>query len=245
MKIAVFSDIHGNCVALNTVLSDMKQRDVVDMVSLGDAIQGGAQPAETVSRLRELRVPTAMGNADSWLLTGEGPSAKEPVSEAQREVRAWSLSRLSEEDLDFLRQFKSTITVALGEVSLLCFHGAPASFDDQILPTTSEEEVVRMVGGFGDSALCEGHTHLQQIRRVKESFYFNPGSVGFSYDHSQTGEGVHADPWAEYAIVSSEKSFLGLEFRRVPFDVEELIRMTVRSGRPCADRVFRQYSGQN
>ena len=40
------------------------------MVCLGDAIQGGPQPAQVVSRLKELACPVVMGNADAWLLTG-------------------------------------------------------------------------------------------------------------------------------------------------------------------------------
>jgi putative phosphoesterase len=244
LRIAVFSDIHGNCLALNAVLADVKKQSVDGMACLGDAIQGGAQPAETLSRLRELRVPTVMGNADYWLLTGEVTTADEPASDAQREVRAWSLSKLKSEDLDFIKQFKSTLTLPLGDESLVCFHGSPASFDDKIFPTTPEDEFLRMVGEYGDSILCGGHTHLQHLRRIKDSFYFNPGSVGLSYNHSQSGEESHVDSWAEYAIISSEQRCTGVEFRRVPFSAKEWIRITENSGRPHADQVTRSYSAR-
>ncbi len=244
MRIAVFSDVHGNCVALDAALSDVDKQSVDGMVCLGDAIQGGSQPDETISRLREFRVPTVMGNSDYWLLTGETRSSGEPVSDAQLKVRAWSLSRLNEKDLDFIKQFKRIITLTLGDESLVCFHGSPASFDDLIWPTTSEEEFVRMVSGFGDSILCGGHTHLQHLRRFKHSFYFNPGSVGFSYDHSQTVEEPHADSWAEYAIITSTRKCIGVEFRRVLFDAKEWITVTTMSGRPYADKVSREYSAR-
>jgi len=242
LRIAVFSDVHGNCVALDAVLSDIGKQSVDGMVCLGDAIQGGAQPAETVSRLRELRVPTIMGNSDSWLLTGEDPSANDPVSVAQKEVRVWSLSRLEEKDLDFIRQFKKVITLSLDDVGLVCFHGSPTSFDDLIWPTTPEEEFVRLVDGYSNSILCGGHTHLQQLRRFRDSFFFNPGSVGFSFDHSQTAEELSADRWVEYAIVSSDDGRLGVEFRKVPFDADEWTRVAAKSGRPYADRIPREYS---
>lgn len=242
LRIGVFSDVHGNCVALDAVLSDLRNQSVDGMVCLGYAVQGGAQPAETVSRLRDLSVPTVMGNSDFWLLTGEDPTGKEPVSNAQNEVRVWSLSMLEEKDLDFIRQFKKVITLPLDDVSLVCFHGSPASFDDLILPATPEEEFVRMVEGYGDSILCGGHTHLQQLRRFRDSFFFNPGSAGFSFDHSQTSAELSADRWAEYAIVSSNHGCLGVEFKRVPFDADEWIRVNSESGRPHADRLSREYS---
>jgi putative phosphoesterase len=242
LRIAIFSDVHGNCVALEAVLSDIKRQSIDEMVCLGDAIQGGSQPTETVSRLRELKVPTVMGNSDAWLLTGETASGGERVSKAQLEVRAWSLSKLKEKDLDFIRQFKSIITLPLGDQSLVCFHGSPASFDDLIFPTTPEEVFQRLVSGYGNAILCGGHAHLQHLRRFKDSFYFNPGSVGFSYDHSQAGEEPHADSWAEYAIISAREKCVGLEFRRVPFDAREWTMVTARSGRPYAEKVTREYS---
>jgi putative phosphoesterase len=243
LRVAVLSDIHGNCVALDAVLSDILRESVDKVVCLGDAVQGGSQPAETVSRLRGLGIPTVMGNSDSWLLTGENTSATEQVSEAQTAMRGWSLAKLTKDDLDFIRQFKSIITLTLENESLVCFHGSPKSFDDLIWPTTAEENFVNLMSGYGNSMLCGGHTHLQQLRRFKDSFYFNPGSVGFSFDHSQTGEDLRADAWAEYAVVSSDKKGSGIEFRRVPFDAKEWISVTTRSGSPNADRIYRQYSG--
>jgi len=242
LRVAVFSDIHGNCVAFDSVLSDIEKQSVDGMVCLGDAIQGGAQPAEVVSRLRQLQVPTVMGNADYWLATGTANTAKEPVSSAQLEVRTWSLSKLNGEDLDFIGQFKPIITLPFSDDGLVCFHGSPTSFDEQIWPTTLEEEFFRMVGGYGNSVLCGGHVHLQYTRRLKDSFFFNPGSVGFSWNHAQTGDELVADNWAEYAIVTSNGKSSNLEFRKVLFNAKEWIRVTVDSGKPHADRVSREYS---
>jgi len=48
-----FSDIHGNCFALDAVLADIRQQGIEANRVPGDAIQGGAQPAETVERLEK------------------------------------------------------------------------------------------------------------------------------------------------------------------------------------------------
>src|SRR5689334_21678185 len=113
MRIAIISDIHGNCLALDAVLADLGRQAVDQIVCLGDAIQGGVQPAETVQRLRELRCPVVMGNADAWLLTGQETSPHETVSEQQLALRAWSLSQLSQDDLAFIEHFAPTIELAL------------------------------------------------------------------------------------------------------------------------------------
>ena len=65
MRLAVISDIHGECFALEQVLHDIRRQGIEEVVCLGDAVQGGSQPAETVARLRELHCPVVMGNADA------------------------------------------------------------------------------------------------------------------------------------------------------------------------------------
>jgi predicted phosphodiesterase len=64
MKIAILSDMHGNALALEAVLEDMHLAYVDQIVCLGDAIQGGPQPAQVIAHLRTLGCPVVMGNAD-------------------------------------------------------------------------------------------------------------------------------------------------------------------------------------
>jgi putative phosphoesterase len=245
MRIAVISDMHGNDLAFEAVEADFQKQNVDQIVCLGDAIQGGPQPAEIVQRLRKLKCPVVMGNADAWLISGEETADEGIPPERLKkmgEVRNWSLSRLTEEDIDFIAKFQPTVTLPLlDDLDLLCFHGSPVSFDDVILPAASEEDFQKFLGPYAGSILTGGHTHAQQIRRLGELFFFNPGSVGFAYSHNQPDDNFQADPWAEYAILTAEDGRTGLEFRRVPFDENELVRIYRESGRPFADEAIVQY----
>jgi predicted phosphodiesterase len=247
LKIAIISDIHGNAFALDGVLRDLEGESVDQLVCLGDAIQGGPQPAEVVARLRELACPVVMGNADAWLLTGVETS-KEPISPARKirldAVREWSLTQLSEADRAFIAAFQPTVEIPLdGGRSLLCFHGSPTSFDDIIFPSTPDEEVNALLTPYLPHLMTGGHTHLQQIRHIgtSDSFFFNPGSVGLSYNPQHTQESFRANPWAEYAVLTADSRRLALEFRRVPFDAGEMIAIYRASGRPFADDAAAQY----
>jgi predicted phosphodiesterase len=245
MRLAVISDMHGNCIGLNAVLADVSENPVDQIVCLGDAIQGGPQPAEVVAALRELACPVVMGNADAWLLTGEETGAEQIASERKRkmgEIRQWSLSQLSEADRAFIQQFQPTVEIQLGSSKrLLCCHGSPTSFDDIILPTTPDDEVKRHFEPYPGWWLCGGHTHLQQFRRFGNTYFFNPGSAGFSYTHQQEEGNFRADPWAEYAILTVKDTTISLEFRKAPFDVPHLIAIYKDSGRPFADDAMQQY----
>jgi predicted phosphodiesterase len=233
MRIAVFSDIHGNCLALESVLADIQLAGVDQLVCLGDAIQGGPQPAETVALLRELACPIVMGNSDDWLLTGITTSSLTPL---QHQMRDWSLSKLSEADRAFIAQFPPIIEMGVSpDKRLLCFHGSPRSYDDNILPTTSDSELQGLLGDdLTHTIYTGGHVHSQLLRRIGDTFYFRPGSVGRVYDRNRLKVGFRLDPWAEYAILTATAANLSLDFRRVPLDVDRLKAIWTSTGRPDA-----------
>jgi predicted phosphodiesterase len=79
MKLAVFSDIHGNLVALDAVIADVKAIDDVDTVwVLGDLAAFGPRPSECIQRLRDLQQSFGEGkchiiggNTERYLVTDE------------------------------------------------------------------------------------------------------------------------------------------------------------------------------
>ena len=68
MRIGLIADIHGNLIALETVLAELAREPLDQMVCLGDVAALGPQPGEALARLRALGCPVVMGNTDAWLL---------------------------------------------------------------------------------------------------------------------------------------------------------------------------------
>lgn len=245
MRIAIISDMHGNDFAFEKVEADIKSQGIDQVVCLGDAIQGGAQPKETVSRLRNMNCPVVMGNADDWLLTGiEKGKDKIPAERLKKmsAVRDWTVSKLSDDDINFIKSFQATITINLEkDLDLLCFHASPTDYDDIILPTTSEEDFQKYLGAFNKNILAGGHTHTQQIRRCGERFFLNPGSIGRPFSSYQSDGIFHVDAWAEYAILTVEKNNISVQFRRLDYDAKDVIDIYKKSSQPFAEDAIAQY----
>jgi predicted phosphodiesterase len=219
MRVALLSDMHGNAVAFRAALADVERHDVDLIVSLGDVAQGGPQPKECVELLRELGCPCVFGNSDDFLVTldfGAEPVEDEEHRQRLLDTADWSREQLGEEGLAFLQGFQPT--VRRGEV--LCCHATPSSNEDVILPDTDRAELERALANVETAAVAAGHVHLQWLRRVNGKLWFCVGSVGLVYEQRQPPDPVPFLPWSEYAIVSDD---LEVSFRRIPFDVEELI----------------------
>jgi putative phosphoesterase len=238
VRLALLSDQHGNDVAFRATVEDLDRIGVDEVVCLGDVVQGGVEPAETLDRLRALGWATVLGNADAFLLEVPGDSP-EPLTERQLEVREWTLSQLGESQLEQIRAFEPVIRQELDGVAVLFCHGSPASYDDVLLPGLGGEALAAF-HGHGAALVAGGHTHLQWTRRIGDALYVNPGSVGISYDR-------HADPLvlrplAEWALVTVENGAVGVEFRQVPYSAADVATAAARSGRPYADEWAAQWA---
>ena len=236
MRLALISDQHGNDVAFRTVVEDIKRIGADAVVSLGDVAQGGAQPAETLDSLAELGCASVYGNSDAFLL---GEDNEEPTPELL-EVRDWTLSQLSESHLQQLRSFSPTVELEVEGHRLVLFHGSPRSFDDVLLPDTEGDISPWLVEA---DLLGGGHTHKQWTRRIGSALFVNPGAVGLAYDYNQPEDDFKFDAVAEYALVTIGPHGPAVEFRRVPYSLDELRRAVLASGRPHAERHIGMYRG--
>jgi predicted phosphodiesterase len=233
LRVALFSDVHGNGVAFRALLDDLGRQDYDAVVCLGDHAQGGPEPVECLTLLRDLGAPAVMGNSDHFLLTLD--PGEEEVTDAQIRTVEWAQSQLSDDLRAFHESFPPTVELDLGDGrTLLASHATPRSREEIVGPWIEEEQFREPFQGLEAAVFAGGHTHQQWARRLGGAYYVNPGSVGLPVDHLQSGP-TKAEQQAEYAILTVDGPAIGMEFRRVPFDVDELFRSVEASGMPDPD----------
>lgn len=218
MRIALFSDTHGNLATLEAVLAEI-QRDPVDhLICLGDVAIFGPQPRETLNLVRTLACPVVMGNTDAWALDPHPHAERNRDTPKFNAIELWSATQLSDNDRNFIRTFQPTVTLALDDdASLLAYHGSPRSFNEGIVATTADSTLVDYFADAQATVLAGGHTHAPFMRRWHDKIVLNPGSVGLPYETLADGS-VRNPPWAEYAILTCEASRTNVELRRTPVD---------------------------
>ena len=228
----MLSDLHGNPFALDAVLADLPA-GVDELVCLGDAAIGPF-PHEAVWRLRELQCPVVMGNWDAWILDGV-PTLEGEVGPRLSAQGEWCASHLEREDRKFLRGFRPTLELDLNGTRALFFHGSPRSSMELLLPDVSRAELDRALAGVHADLFLAGHTHLQMLRRRPDSLFGNVGSVGLPFSEGPSGGSLRVSRWAEYGLASVDERGLTLEFRRVPYDVDEMLAAARASGMPHSE----------
>lgn len=185
-RVAALYDVHGNLPALEAVLAEL-EHERPEVVVFGGDVAAGPMPAETLERLIEFgdTARFVCGNADRGMVDAFDGRPVEPmrrVSEPLQRVAAWTASRISRGQRDFLAGFTQTVELELARLgpTLFC-HGSPAS-DEEILtrrtPGPVVEEILRDVP---QRTVVGGHTHVQYDRRIGSRRVLNAGSVGMPY----------------------------------------------------------------
>jgi putative phosphoesterase len=209
MRIGVISDLHGNAVALEAVLSDMP--DVDGLVCAGDVVGYNPWHDECVEAVRDRDVPTVMGNHDRAVAGGTNFSFNSMAGAGVRHAR----ETLDDDQIEWLTGLPDERLACDGRVNLV--HGHPDNPDRYTYPG---EFAPGLLGE--EDVLVTGHTHVQGHEVFDEGVVMNPGSVGQPRD---------GDPRAAYAVLDLDS--LSVSEHRVEYDVERVVRAVRKADLPA------------
>ena len=68
MRFAAIADVHGNHLALEAVLADIRAQGISEIVNLGDMASGPLEARRTMDTLMALDAVHVLGNHDRWLI---------------------------------------------------------------------------------------------------------------------------------------------------------------------------------
>jgi putative phosphoesterase len=212
IRVAALNDVHGNLPALEAVLAEARD---VDLIVFGGDVAAGMLPRETLDLLMSLEnARFVQGNADRAMVEMfDGTRELEPEGVADE----WAISQLDRARRDFLSSFEPTVSV---DGVLFC-HATP--HDDETIFTriTPDETVRELLGDVDERVVVCGHTHMQFDRTVDGIRVANAGSVGMPYGTTD----------ACWAVVENGN----VELRRTPYDLEAAAERLRASGLKLRD----------
>ncbi len=246
MKIAVFSDVHGNYSALQAVMRDIDQRSNLEAVIFaGDLCLYGPRPEACVRLLQESQILCIAGNTDHLifqppLITDNMPAEIRKKRIHIQSISSWTKEQLSADSLEWLGSLRQSFQLQFSptdnvEQDLLVVHANPQDVNQLIFPPESEQkilygkirqtddETIPLLSGIETKYIALGHLHIPSERRIQDITLFNISSV------SMPGDG---DPRAKYAILTwTAGSGWLIERHYLDFEIEPEIE-AFRENRP-------------
>jgi len=238
MRLAVVSDIHGNLVALEAVLADLRDRAPDAIVNLGDCVTSPLWPAETMALLETLKLPTVRGNHDRWL-------AELPIEKMGPTVR-YSHDALTGTQRAGLGALPATLSL---DGDVLAVHGTPDSDTDYLLEQVVDGRLAlapaalvrQRLGRHRASLILCGHSHLQHLAAIPGGgTILNPGSVGCPRyaDNANPFDAEAGTPHAFYALATKRKAAWSFEMIALGYDNAPVVARARANGRTDWARGF-------
>ncbi len=234
MRFAAIADVHGNYLALEAVIADIRAQGIDEIVDLGDMASGPLDAGRTMDALMALGAVHVLGNHDRYLI--DRPPEK--MGSWDRPAHA----QLQVTHLDWLRGLPAT-RVYRDQV-FLC-HATPESDELYWLETVLPDGTVRMASleaieqaakGIAQRLILCAHSHLARAVRLSDGrMIVNPGSVG-SPGYRDIHPFPHVieagTPDARYAVLELVGDEWRVTFRHVPYDHEAMAALARRNGQP-------------
>jgi len=229
-SLALFSDVHGNRLALEAVLDDLHARGIGSVFCLGDLVGYGADPNGVIDLIRDRGIPCILGNYDEGVGWDTGDCGCYYVDAEARRIGeasyAFTVAAVTPDRKAFLRTLPRDLHVDLAGKRIHLVHGSPRRINEYLLRDRDERTYLRLAQNEPDDVLAFGHTHDPWFRRYGGKLFVNDGSVGRPKD---------GNPRAAYAVLSAApREAIEVEITRVAYDVEAAAAAVVAAGLPAA-----------
>ncbi len=221
MDIAVFADIHGNYVALDTCINHALEQGISMFLFLGDYVGELAYPEKTMKMLYEYRekydCTFIKGNKeDYWIDYREngGKTYSWADNNSTTGMLLYAYKHLSEYDIDFFESLPIQQKMTLdGYKPFIICHGSPYSAREKM--SADAERTYEIMDSFEEELIICGHSHEQGKIVHNKRVLLNPGSVGVPF---------HSAGKSQYLILHGSMEGWKEEFISLEYDIDMIIR---------------------
>jgi predicted phosphodiesterase len=235
MKVAVFSDIHGNLEALRAVAADAGRRGEMKVICLGDIIGYGPDPEEVVNFVRRRRYDVVLGNHEFALADVRG---RRWLNFQAAENNELSERLLSPDNLRYCTGLPKFLEYGRGYF----VHGYPPDSVFRYLYNQSDEKILDLFEKNPEKIYFLGHTHRLELvvanGKKVERTPLQEGLTQLDADKhhivncGSVGQPRGRDRRAVYLIWDHQAG--RLEVHHVDYDRERTIRKMRKLGLPEA-----------
>ncbi len=218
MRIAIYSDVHGNLTALQTVLADIKKQAPDLIAFAGDLCMMGARPKACLEMAKLETDILIYGNTDEFIHTP--PQVPDDATDEQRqrmesfnEVASWTHDQLGQEHVAWLQRLPFSHRVGPTAVpidDLLIVHANPLDVNQVMFPTAefqqeqlgkvqkeqSDEDLRPLLETTTAGIIAFGHLHIPNVRQWEDMILANISSVNLPGD---------GDERAKYGLLTWRK----------------------------------------
>ncbi len=235
-RIAIFSDIHGNLQALQSILKDIDNEKIDKTICLGDVIGIGPNPKETLQLIKKNNIELLLGNHEIYFLN---QLKNNEILEAELnhiEHHKWISSQLENEDMKFLKKCSLYKIIKNGKKNIKLSHFLlKDNLKNEKYPFLEVD--LRKKENINDSRIKSdadynlfGHIHKKQFFEKDNKFYYCIGSSGCVKDNN-----------TYYDIITVGDNKFSIDTKNVQFDRKKFNEIIKEKDYPEKNEIYNKF----
>lgn len=183
-KIAIFSDIHGNLQALESIIKDIKEKRIDNVYCLGDVIGIGPNPKECLDLIINNNIKMVLGNHELYFL--KGTDIDNSVENDEKAHHEWIRNQLNKTHEEYLKTCPLIITEKIEKYTVCFEHFIIKDNSNDIYPF----EDLSIINNIKDTLIKSlnrditfiGHEHNSFEMNINNKRIIDVGSSGCTKD---------------------------------------------------------------
>ena len=250
-RIALISDIHGNLEAFKSVLDDIKEQKIDEIICLGDTINIGPNSKECVDLLIENNIKSVLGNHEIYLL--RGTDCDSSIGEEEKKHYKWVKESLTDKEINYIKKCPLYFDVNISYDNpkfnskyVLCHYLLNNEEDIYPFERNYLKKDINLWKKYNDSSITYFIGHLHHAFNINEV----DGIVGDIIEDDGTltnieiveSVGCTVDEYTSYTIIDISKN-CKIEKRTIKYDREKFINKILNIDFPDKNNILKYFYG--
>jgi predicted phosphodiesterase len=203
LKIAVFSDVHGNYLNLISFFNSTEKLNIDKYICLGDLCNYYSDNESVINLIKEKDILCLLGNHDEFYIVNG------LLSEERKKKYNFDPTLINKREcIDYLKSLPRKYETSIRNRSIIFCHASPTDLlYSYIYPDTDLDQFKDLPYNF----VFIGHTHRQFLKSVGNVTICNVGSIGLPRDNGSL---------MSFAVLDTE--MMDINLYRNEIDVEKI-----------------------
>ena len=240
-RIALISDIHGNLEALESILEDIKTKEIDEIICLGDTIDIGPNSKECVDLLIDNNIKSVLGNHEIYLL--KGTNFDSSIVGEEKEHYEWVKNSLTDKEINYIKNcpLHYDINISCDDSKfnkkyVLCHYLINDEKDIQLWKKYNNNSITYFIG------------HLHQSFDINEvdgiSFDLIDDYGTLTNIEIIESAGCTKDEYTSYTIIEISKN-TSFSRQKIKYDRNKFINKVMNTEFPDKENILKYFYGIN
>lgn len=231
-KIGIFTDVHGNDLALRTVLKEIEKHQVDEIISLGDLIAIGPNSNEVLEIVTKLsNFSTVRGNHEKYYISG----FNNPLSCTESTHQDWVKANIDPKFASFIENTPYQIEKEIEGIKLTFIHYPLRSINpdhyEYIVHNPTSEDLDNLFKNIDADVICFGHEHVSSFIKGKK-LYLDVGSCGCPYPEKDI---------TRYMILTIDNKKVSYETFKIKYDSFKVVNDMFKKDMPEKEFISKNF----